>query len=259
MRANVVEAIAAWLTGPLADAWDLLELSGASAADPAVELLVARLAARGLKTYSSPFLQCCAHPFAHELGSFLGRFVGFAPAAHAVVAARACDTGRGGLHLVESEEDIEQAFSILVDLHQQRRQSLGQQGCFSWPGFEAFHRDVAARFFASGRLRLLWLEIDGQPAAAEYSLLGNQTVYYYQGGIAPALADERPGWLCFAASLRQAIQEGYREFDFLRGDEPYKASWGATPRPLVQWRVVGRRPTAQLRFSACARARRPAR
>ena len=30
-------------------------------------------------------------------------------------------------------------------------------------------------------------------------------------------------------TMEQAILEGVREFDFLRGDEPYKSAWGAQP------------------------------
>jgi CelD/BcsL family acetyltransferase involved in cellulose biosynthesis len=102
----------------------------------------------------------------------------------------------------------------------------------------------------NGRLRMLWLEIDGRTAAVEYGIRGGDTVYYYQGGFEPELASERPGWLSFAGSLHQAIDEGYSHFDFLRGDEEYKASWRAEPHPLVQVRVVGRRTAARMRNAA---------
>ena len=95
---------------------------------------------------------------------------------------------------------------------------------------------------AAGKLRLSWLELDGAPIAIEYSFTGGDTVYYYQGGFDPAVSKLGPGWLMTALSMRAAIAEGYRYFDFLRGDEPYKASWNATPRPLVERRVAGRRP-----------------
>ena len=93
-----------------------------------------------------------------------------------------------------------------------------------------------------GKLRLSWLELDDAPIAIEYSFTGGDTVYYYQGGFDPGVSQLGPGWLMSALSLRAAIAEGYRYFDFLRGDEPYKASWNATPRPLVERRVAGRRP-----------------
>ena len=39
-------------------------------------------------------------------------------------------------------------------------------------------------------------------------------------------------------NLKSAIAQGYREFDFLRGDEDYKLHWGADPRPSLQIRIV---------------------
>jgi hypothetical protein len=49
------------------------------------------------------------------------------------------------------------------------------------------------------------------------------------------------------AAIRRAIERGYRAFDFLRGDESYKARLGARPRPTIEYRVVPRRPVAQIR------------
>jgi CelD/BcsL family acetyltransferase involved in cellulose biosynthesis len=53
-----------------------------------------------------------------------------------------------------------------------------------------------------------------------------------------------------AASLKLAIEEGFGEFDFLRGDEPYKTTWNAQPVPLATWRIAGRGTSARVRRSA---------
>jgi CelD/BcsL family acetyltransferase involved in cellulose biosynthesis len=42
--------------------------------------------------------------------------------------------------------------------------------------------------------------------------------------------------------VRRAIECGIKHLDFLRGDEPYKTSWGAQPHAMRQVRVVP--PTA---------------
>ena len=160
------------------------------------------------------------------------------------------DTGRVRLRRAETPADVSRAFDILVDLHQKRRGMLQQPGCFASTSFTAFHRELAERFLAAGRLRLSWLELDDSPIAIEYSFTGGDTVYYYQGGFDPTVSQLGPGWLMSALSMRAAIAEGYRYFDFLRGDEPYKASWNATPRPLVERRIAGRRPAARVRHAA---------
>jgi CelD/BcsL family acetyltransferase involved in cellulose biosynthesis len=160
---------------------------------------------------------------------------------------RCFTTGRAVLHEVKNAVELARCFTLLIDLHQRRRESLGQRGCFRSAAFTAFHRDLCEQMLEDGRLRMLWMEIEGRTAAVEYGIVGGDTVYYYQGGFDPDLADERPGWLSFSGSLHQAIDEGYRKFDFLRGDEQYKASWHAEPQPLVQVRVVGRRAAARAR------------
>ena len=76
--------------------------------------------------------------------------------------------------------------------------------------------------------------------AAEYGMCDDQTVYIYQTGFEPQLAEESPGWLSFGASIQRAIGQGYRWYDFLRGDEDYKASWKAEPRQLETIRVFAR-------------------
>jgi CelD/BcsL family acetyltransferase involved in cellulose biosynthesis len=153
------------------------------------------------------------------------------------------------LHRVERIEELSEAMDILVDLHQRRRRSLGEVGCFASARFLAFYRDVVPDLFRRGQLHFYWLEIDGKPAAAEFQLVGNGVLYEYQSGIDPEAMEHRPGNLINTAILRDAIAGGYRAFDFLRGDEPYKARFGAQPRPSVEFRVAPHRPVAQLRHN----------
>ena len=138
---------------------------------------------------------------------------------------------------------------MLIDLHQRRRRSLGQRGCFASPRFAAFHREVMPAMLAQGQLQLHWLELDGRPVAAEYHLAGGGVIYAYQSGIDPARLDAEPGRLITAALLRRAIRQGFSAYDFLRGDEPYKAHFCAAPRPMLALRAVAGRPLARLRHT----------
>ncbi len=58
---------------------------------------------------------------------------------------------------------------------------------------------------------------------------------------------QQPGRISTLATLRRAIEQGYRAYDFLRGDEPYKARLRAAPRPCLAVRVVPDRTGPQLR------------
>ena len=144
------------------------------------------------------------------------------------------DTDRVVLHRVQRIEELPEAMDIFVDLHQRRRKALGEAGCFASARFLAFYRNVVPDLLRHGQLQFYWLELDGRPVAAEYQLVGNGILYEYQAGMDPAAMEHQPGKLINAAILRQAIAGGYRAFDFLRGDEPYKARFGAKPRPTVR-------------------------
>ena len=58
-----------------------------------------------------------------------------------------------------------------------------------------------------------------------------------------------PSGLLSQRDLRWAIENGFRAFDFLRGNEAYKASWRAQAIPLVQVRIVGKQPSAKVRYA----------
>src|SRR5690606_1719747 len=58
-----------------------------------------------------------------------------------------------------------------------------------------------------------------------------------------------PGLILHAHSIRYAIQNGFRTYDFLRGNEPYKYSFGTEERRIVCTIVTtknGRHPGDQL-------------
>ena len=153
-------------------------------------------------------------------------------------------------HLVESSSDFEIAWSIFTDLHQRRRESLGEPGCFASNSWASFHRDVAQQLLLSGNLRLSWLELAGQPIAAEYHFVGSNKTLAYQGGLDPDRLEEEPGKLSMIIAIKHAIEEGHAYFDLLRGDEPYKPHWRASPQPTFDYYIVPPRSGARWRYQA---------
>jgi len=160
---------------------------------------------------------------------------------------RVLESGRADWKLVRSIEEFADAWSTLVDLHQRRRKSLGERGCFASPAWAAFHGEVAQRLLARGRLRLSVLELDGRPIAAEYHLDGDRATLAYQGGLDPERLAEEPGQLSTICSIKRAIDQKHTQFDLLRGDEPYKAHWRAAPRQAVRLAAVPPRIGPKLR------------
>ncbi|HTU25560.1 MAG TPA: GNAT family N-acetyltransferase [Pirellulales bacterium] len=249
-RKAVALAVADWLAGPGAGEWDMLEMTGVEQNDEAMACLHTALAERGHAAHEAVRWQGWRTDLPGTWDDYLAGLPKSRRTSVRNQIKKLVDTGRVRFRRAETPADVARAFEILIELHQKRRGMLQQAGCFASESFTMFHRELADRFLRSGRLRLSWLEMDDAPIAIEYSFTGGDTVYYYQGGFDPSVSQLGPGWLMSALSLRAAIAEGYGCFDFLRGDEPYKASWKASPRPLVQRRVASRRPSARMRHAA---------
>ena len=164
---------------------------------------------------------------------------------------RVLDTGQAAWQLVETPAEFEEIWPVFVELHQSRRISLGEPGCFASEPWAAFHYDIAKQLFDAGKLRLSWLEMDGQPVAVEYNFAGEKMTWAYQGGLDPDRINDAPGSLLMIRSIQHAIAEGHTHFDFLRGDEPYKAHWRAEPQETFDLQIVPARSAARWRSQAC--------
>ncbi|MEX2188030.1 MAG: GNAT family N-acetyltransferase [Pirellulales bacterium] len=235
--------------------WDALDLDGIDAEDPTIRRLAVALEARGASVARRPGLNCWRLALPESWDAYLAGVSKSHRKQLRRIETRLLDTGRARLHSVRGGPNfdaaaLDVAWSHLIDLHQRRRTALGQKGCFASPRFAAFHRDVSRRMADDQALRLDWLEIDGQPAAAEYHLTAGGVAFAYQAGVAPEMIDDEPGRAITVALIRQAIADGLSAIDFLRGDEPYKAHFRAEPRKSIVLRVVAPRAAARWRNRA---------
>ncbi len=247
MAAAVAQRLAEWLVDEARDRWDLIELAGIDRSDAMIDALAAQMGLRRHIVHQRWQHSTWRLELPGSWDEFLSRLSGKRRSRVRAAERRMLASGKAVVRTARSPADIDEGLSILQRLHEQRRQSLGGAGCFSTPRFREFLHEAAVRFLELDQLQLNWLQIDGRPAAVEFKLLGGDTVYYYQTGMEPSLAGDSPGWLLQIASLRRAIDEGFRWFDFLRGDEAYKSAWGARAVPLADVRIVNRRPLAQWR------------
>jgi CelD/BcsL family acetyltransferase involved in cellulose biosynthesis len=247
---EVAAEICTWLSDEGAEAWDLIKLIGAEANDPAIAALTKQFAARQYQIHERTGMNCWSVALPATWDEFLATINSSRRAKIRKALRQYFNNHEVVTHLLTDPADLERRFAILKDLHQRRQEALGHAGCFSSVQFTEFHQEVSRRFLAQGKLRLTWTEMAGQPIAADYSLLGGRTVYYYQTGLEQEAIKIAPGWLGMIGSIKLAIESGFRTFDFLRGDEAYKMSWGAQPRPTIETRIVARRASARLRHAA---------
>ncbi len=137
-----------------------------------------------------------------------------------------------------SEETLDRFMTTLFDLHAARWKRRGLPGMLADDVDQSFHRQVARGMLATGALRMYAMNVNGKAVAIFYGFAHNDTVYFYLSGYDPALEKLSPGTVIVAHAIEEAVRDGARTFDFLRGAEDYKYAWGAQDRVNKRRRLI---------------------
>lgn len=148
---------------------------------------------------------------------------------------------RGGLSFECNDQPgtVGDAFESHLMLHRKRWAMRGLPGVFYSHRIRSFHRDLAGQLARHGMCRLYTMRVGDRPAASLYGFHFHRTYYLYSIGYDPAFADVSPGFLLVAHAIEDGIGRGFREFDFLRGEESYKYRW--KPAVRQNYRIVAGR------------------
>ncbi len=120
--------------------------------------------------------------------------------------------------LADDASRLDDELTLLFRLHAAR----WGEGTSAFLRWQLFHREFARIALERGWLRLWFLELDGRTVAAWYGFRFGEAESYYQAGRDPDRGDESVGFVLLAHSIREAANDGMREYRFLRGGEPYK-------------------------------------
>ena len=134
---------------------------------------------------------------------------------------------RGSEFCVASTGETKEYLDALFELHSERWQG---RGVLESEDLKAFHCRAAPALANRGWLRFHGIRLEGRLRAVLYAFAKDGHVYYYLSGFDPLLSDCSPGSLLIYEAMQYAIEHGDRDFDFLRGTEPYKYRWGAENR-----------------------------
>ena len=126
--------------------------------------------------------------------------------------------------------NLDAMLQALFDLHAARWEKRGMPGMLADDVIQQFHREVAKAMLDAGALRMYALRSGDRVVAVFYGFADASAVYYYLSGYDPELEKLSPGTLIVAHAVESAVRDGATTFDFLRGAEEYKSSWGAKPR-----------------------------
>jgi CelD/BcsL family acetyltransferase involved in cellulose biosynthesis len=138
-----------------------------------------------------------------------------------------------------TREDLERGKQILMALHAERWSAAGSAGAMASASFRAFHEEIMPALLERGALDLRWLSARGEPIAAIYNIVWQGKIYFYQSGRKLDLPRTvRAGIVIHAHAIREAIEAGLREYDFLGGAARYKMDLAPAARSLVRLRAA---------------------
>lgn len=129
------------------------------------------------------------------------------------------------LRVVGQDDDVVTAVDQFLTLLQsstfEKRDWLNE-------GRRALFYDTAAAAQKAGTLQLMFVEVNGERAAALFNFDYNGRIWVYNSGLNPnAFGPLSLGVVLTAMAIEYAIANGRSEFDFLRGNEIYKYRFGA--------------------------------
>jgi CelD/BcsL family acetyltransferase involved in cellulose biosynthesis len=133
-----------------------------------------------------------------------------------------------------SVDGWEDAMTAFLALHRASRTGKAR---FMDEPMERFFRGALGRLVEAGWLRLWFLESAGTPVASFLCVEYGDAVGLYNSGFDPTHAKLAPGIVLLGHLIADAIARRIPVFDFLRGEEPYKYSFGPAPRDLFRVKV----------------------
>jgi CelD/BcsL family acetyltransferase involved in cellulose biosynthesis len=221
--------------------WDVVEFGKLPADTPTAEELTVRFAGAGFATTESVAAACpyCELPASYEeyVATLKRRLRKKIRQTRRWVADEP-DSRR--LAVTSTESDSLAALASLIRIHQARWEGKGYPGAFADPRVVRFHERVVREAGAAGCLRMFVLSDGDDTIAVSYDFHVGSTVQAYLSSFDERWAEASPGVLLRSYVIEHSISEGANRFDFLEGEEDYKAAWCPSRRQNLRLAVFNR-------------------
>jgi CelD/BcsL family acetyltransferase involved in cellulose biosynthesis len=129
---------------------------------------------------------------------------------------------------------LESVFTPGVELHAELERVFrymeaagGAKGVKARWTYRPIFRRVAAQLAWTGRLKVYRLMLNDQPAAGLICFPSRNGPMMWAAASTPSTRNGVPGIVLFAMTIRDAIENGAKSFDLLRGQSRYKSELGA--------------------------------
>ncbi|MFZ0548067.1 MAG: GNAT family N-acetyltransferase [Candidatus Promineifilaceae bacterium] len=204
--------------------WNCIDLCNIPAASPTRKILPRLAESRGF-SFSTEVHEVC--PIINLNGTFDDYLAGLDKKQRHEVRRKMRRADEAGLKIrtVGKDDDIKTAVNkFLVLLEKSHPDKAGWLN----EARTAHFQEIAAAGQADGTLQLMFAEMQGQQAAALFNYDYDGRIWVYNSGFDPdTFSQLSAGVVLTARAIEVAIENGRKDFDFLRGDEVYKYRFGA--------------------------------
>jgi CelD/BcsL family acetyltransferase involved in cellulose biosynthesis len=145
------------------------------------------------------------------------------------------ESGPVRFRLVDDMTQIPEAVETFLAIFTMNRKDKAE---FMTGRMASFFRSLSFALAEEGLLRLFFLDVDQRPVASVFCFDHQGTRYLYNSGYDDGYQEISVGLMSKVLSLKAAIDEGLRTYDFLKGSEEYKYRLGGKGIPLSRCHVT---------------------
>jgi len=128
-------------------------------------------------------------------------------------------------------DDVTDTLGIIKSIHVKCRRANGEISWYTNEKRFRFASLILKRFSDRKWLDIVFLKLNDRVIAYYLGFIYDNIVYFWNTGFDPEFSQVSPGKLLLHYWIKDSFAEGYREFDFMVGEEPYKLQWTSPMRP----------------------------
>lgn len=128
-------------------------------------------------------------------------------------------------------DDVVETLNIIKSIHVKCRQSKGDISWYTNEKRFELASMILKRFSDRKRLDLVFLKLNGRIIAYYLGFIYNNIVHFWNTGFDPDFSQVSPGKLLLHYWIKDSFEKGYKQFDFMVGEESYKSQWTNLVRP----------------------------
>lgn len=147
---------------------------------------------------------------------------------------------------IATGSDLKRAFEIYYELDSNSWKSQHGSAVFQQANVKTFYDLLVER--APEQIWIPVLSVNGEPAAAQFLLVRDRTMYLQKTAYSLKYAPYAPGQLLTARVVRHGLAHGMEALDFLAANMTWKADWAPRIRPHYQLLLFARSLTGRYAY-----------